>query len=381
VLTLQDGQVASLADAWQGRGAASSRVFLLRHGEASARLAADLRQAGDALAVLRDELWRAVDGKVAAAQAIDDRSRVERGTWLTAAQVVVTGVGDRAAASELIDEQVKPFVDNDIRLEWVSAMRAATDAVRVSYDAAIANLSGLGALPFEIPGDVGPAWSAPATDGVPQRFSDGSTSVATSPAAAIPVAPTSAESAVPQTVPPTLSAAPAAGVESAPTAPATSLPGGLGGGVPSAGTGLSGLGHQLADVLGSLFGSLGDAELDSPAIDDPDDPLGDKAELADAESDADDDEPEDDEPEDDELGDDETDDTEPQDTESDQPVDGTTEPDAAADAVATEPVPAEPAPTAVPPPPLAAPPVAPPVATGGETPCEIALDELPQAGQ
>src|SRR6185503_4420604 len=171
---------------------------------------------------------------------------------------------------------------------------AATDAVGASYDAAIANLSDLGDLPFEIPGYMGPAWSAPTTDGVPQRFSDGSTSAATSPAAAIPVAPPPAESDVPPTVPPAsapLDAAPAAGVESAPTAPATSLPGGLGSGLPSAGTGLSGLGQQLADVLGSLFGSLGDAGLDSPAIDDPDDALGDKAELADAESDADDDEP------------------------------------------------------------------------------------------
>ena len=60
--------------------------------------------AADAFTALRDELWHAVDGKVAAAVAIDDRRQAQRGEWLAAAKTVTTGAGDRATASELIDQ-------------------------------------------------------------------------------------------------------------------------------------------------------------------------------------------------------------------------------------------------------------------------------------
>ncbi len=95
-----------------------------------------MRDAVDALTALRDDLWRAVDEKVAAAVAIDDRRHAERPEWLAATQTVTTGAGDRAAASELIDQQVKPFVDNDIRSDWLTAMQKAMAAVGAAFDAA-----------------------------------------------------------------------------------------------------------------------------------------------------------------------------------------------------------------------------------------------------
>ncbi|HEV7854176.1 MAG TPA: hypothetical protein VGP27_22880, partial [Mycobacterium sp.] len=105
---LQEQQVGALAGAWQGRGGDASREFLLRHGAASAAAASAVRDAVDALAVLRDDLWHAVDDKVAGAVTIDDRRQAQRAEWLTATRTVTTGAGDRAAASELIDQQVKP---------------------------------------------------------------------------------------------------------------------------------------------------------------------------------------------------------------------------------------------------------------------------------
>jgi hypothetical protein len=36
---------------------------------------------------------------------------------LAAAQTVTTGVGDRPAADETVNQQVKPYVDNDIRTD------------------------------------------------------------------------------------------------------------------------------------------------------------------------------------------------------------------------------------------------------------------------
>ncbi len=56
---------------------------------------------------------------------IDDRRLAQRAEWLAAAQTVTTGAGDRAAASELVDQQIKPFVDNDIRSDWLAAMHRA----------------------------------------------------------------------------------------------------------------------------------------------------------------------------------------------------------------------------------------------------------------
>ena len=84
-----------------------------------------LRHAAEAMATLRDELWRAVDAKVATVLDIDDRRLAQRAEWLAAAQAVTTGAGDRAAASELVDQQIKPFVDNDIRSDWLAAMHRA----------------------------------------------------------------------------------------------------------------------------------------------------------------------------------------------------------------------------------------------------------------
>src|SRR5829696_7328220 len=105
---LQERQLDALTDAWQGRGSDASHDFLLRHGEASAAAASAVRDAVDALAALREDLWRAVDDKVATAIAIDDRRQAERAQWQAATQTVTTGAGDRAIASELVDQQVKP---------------------------------------------------------------------------------------------------------------------------------------------------------------------------------------------------------------------------------------------------------------------------------
>ena len=138
-LVRQDVQLASMSAAWQGAGAEASREFLRRHGEASAdvgdcgadggRIAGCV--AGWVVAQRRRESRR------------DDGDRGPRRTagLVAAAQTVTTGAGDRAAASELVDQEVKPFVDNEIRSEWLTAMRSAMAAVADAYDAAVAELT------------------------------------------------------------------------------------------------------------------------------------------------------------------------------------------------------------------------------------------------
>ncbi|MET0756961.1 MAG: hypothetical protein ABWY39_02995 [Mycobacterium sp.] len=397
-LRLQDDQLAALSGAWQGIGADASREFLMRHADASAAAATGVRTAARALTGLRDSLWQMVDGKVAAATAIDDRRLAERADWLAAAKTVTTGAGDRAVASELIDQEVKPFVDNDIRSDWLSAMRTTTASVAASYDAATAGLAAEPAAVFQVPGDLGPAWSPPSRseDPVPDEPARGGGGVATYPAAVVSAppaassvpAPTAPAPAAPAGPPPAMPM-PAPLPEPAPTAPAMApapspVPalGDLGGGLPGSAGGPAGLGQQLVDALGGLLNPAGDTLPDPPGIDDrePDEP----GELeVDEGDDPDDDEPDeetvnpdgpDEEIEPAGVGNSDGADTPPADACDDEPA------DAPLSAEPTPP-PAEPAPTPAPIPPPAEPPAPPTPAVANETPCEIAADELPQVGQ
>jgi hypothetical protein len=157
------------------------------------------------------------------------------------------------------------------------------------------------------------------------------------------------------------------------TPPMPSLGSG-GGGMPDIGSGLSGFGQQLSDVLGSLFGSAEDALPDSEELEKPD--------LREEEPEG--------EP-DDELEEDELDENA---KDADEAVDPATDTEGACETPPVEPPPVEPLPPPVEPPPVVPPepvatpaplppaePLPPPepMATN-ETPCEIAADELPQVG-
>jgi hypothetical protein len=137
----------------------------------------------------------------------------------------------------------------------------------------------------------------------------------------------------------------------------------MGGGMPSLGTGASGFGQQLADLIGGLVGSSDDALPDPQGLDPPNETDG-QGDNADQEAK-----------------------TEPADAADESAPDEEADaPDAAApDETETEPKPTlEPAATPVPPPPEPAPPVPPAVQEAlptEQTPCEIAADELPQVGE
>jgi hypothetical protein len=332
-----------------------SRVFLRRHGEASARAAAAVRTAADALATLRDNLWHTVDGKVAAAMAAEDRAPDD---WLAAAQTVTTGAGDRAAASEQVDQAVKPFVDNDIRGDWLAAMRSAMSAVMDFYDAATAELAAEPDAVFDVPGELGPSWTPPRAEEaataatVPAAASSMAPPVAAPAAWGAPPAPMAAPPPPPAPPQPT----PLPPTDAGTTAPAMAAPPSMPslGGMPDIGSGLSGFGQQLADAFGSLLGSadeaLGEDKLDDDQADDePVDPADDV-----------DEDPADEEPAEEAV------------------AEGTCDPGE----TPVGPTPSdeiEPAPTPVPEPlPGPAPP---PEPVAAETPCEIAADELPQVGE
>jgi hypothetical protein len=356
---LQEQQVGALADAWQGRGGGATQDFLVRHSETSSAVVSAVRSAVDALTALRDELWRTVDEKVAAAVAIEDRRVAERSQWLAATQTVTTGAGDRAAASELIDQQVKPFVDNDVRSDWLTAMRRAMSAVAAAFDAATAALSAQPATAFDVPGDLGPSPPSPTP---PSAIDAPAAHTASTAPAAWPSPPQATAPAVSPmaALAPALAAAPLSAAAPVPSAvpAASTMPslGDLGGGLSGAAGGLAGLGQQIADAIGGLLNQPDNA------LPDPPEP---KDESGDVKSQPDEDNAEDES----HTGTDDVGDVEggEEQTCAEEPPD--------------EPVPTPPpAPMPPTPQPIVAPPPD-PEPDGARTPCEIAADELPQAGQ
>jgi hypothetical protein len=386
-LRVQRAQLDELAVAWRGPGADSAAAFLQNHCDAGEAVTTGLRSAAQACEALRDQLWHLIDEKVNAAVDIDDRTCAQRPVWLAAAHTVTAGTGDRQA-DDVIDQQVTPHVDNDIGVDWLTAMRTARASVAAAYDAAAGAAAPGQGIVFPIPGELGPRYGVD-EPGLP----------AIAPVA--PVTPVTSVDAPPLDLPPADPPAaqhdpvsPAAPVSPAvaplddpPAAPlddAAGLPpdaglpsdiglpsGGLpGGGLPTGGGGFGGLIPRLADAIGGLLGSPGDG-LVGEGFDEPfdDEPFNDELDDPD-ESDGEADEAEVDEP--DESGDAElvADEPEP-DPEPEQPAE-----DVAADAPTDDAV-AVPADQQGGP----APPDAPQADGAERTPCEIAADELPQAGR
>ena len=345
---LQDAQLDALGAAWTGAGADAAAEFLHRHSAASTQAVTALSTAAEQVGALRDDLWRIVDAKVAAAEAVDARTAGVRGEWRAAAETVTTGVGDRATASELVDAHVAPFVEQDVRAEWVAAMEAASAKIAQCFDTATTAVRSEGPLRFAEPAE---PWSpAPVPTAAP-------TVGATAPG------------------PPPPATAPAPMTEPAAAAPMPTAPMPTAGALPDMGSDLSGLsglsgvgglGQQLGEMVSGLMPPLGEALGDVSDLDEPDDAL----ELDEDEDEADEEEAEEEKAE-----------PEPEpDPESGPEVPAAVE--EPVDATADEPVPEPSAPTPPPAPaaPLAAP-IAPPPGPAPATPCEIAANEVPQVGE
>lgn len=386
----QQAQLAGLAAAWTGPGADSAFRFLERHCEAASAVANELRAAAQRCESLRDNLWYLLDAKVSTAIAIDGRSAAQRSAWLAAADTVATGVGDRTTAEDTVHRQITPYVDNDIGNEWLESMRSTLAGVATSYDMVIDRMAATPAVQFEIPADLGPVGdtSPPAAT--------------TASVAAAPVAPVAAYSSLPADPMPASTPSVPAPAQLPPTPPTPELgtaPGDTSAMPTAAGDlgGLGGLASRIVDAMGGLLGSAAGSLGDSSTSDHP---LGatnpfDEDAFGDDERDDEDDDADEDQDADDDQGIGDKPDDKP-----DDPYQPEVAEPAATAAPATAPPVAVPPPTA----PRAEPPIeeqpAPPTReeppTDGSvppvngstpeppeasTPCEIAADALPQAGQ
>ncbi|WP_019729201.1 hypothetical protein, partial [Mycobacterium avium] len=371
-LRLQRAQVAELAVAWTGAGGEAAVQLLQRHCDTAEALATELRAAAQRCESLRDNLWYLIDAKAATAIAVDDRTRAQRPEWLAAAAAVTAGQPDRDDAHNLIRQQVIPYVDNDIRNEWLPAMRSATDGVQTSYAMVVDRMAAAPAARFEFPGDLGSGLvPVPATRPLVAAPMPPLDAAPTLPDAAPTLPAAVSEPAAAATLPaavPSPAAAPAAdwgaALGDAAGMPAGDLGGlagsGMGSGLGSGlggGGGLLGLAGKIVDAMGGLLGSVGDG-LDGADPFGDQDPLDDNAFHgdpfhADDPADAKD------------AGDD------ADETAADEPA----APDRPAPAGEAEPN-GEPAPSGE------APPTGEPAQPVAATPpCQIAADQLPQAGQ
>ena len=272
-LWAQRTQVTELAAAWRGSGAEAATRFLQRHCDAAAEVAAHVRAAAEHCATLRDDLWQAVDGKVASTVAIDERRAAERSTWLSAAHAVTQGTGDRSAAEVIVHQQLIPYVDNDIRNDWLAAMSSANASMAASYDTAIHALASTPEVGFDIPGDLGPRWQPEfgdrsGADTVPAAYVPAGPSPTVPVSAPDPPAPIpEASQALPATDDePSMSPEPADPLSDASglTSGASGL-GGLGGMSGGLGGVLGSIVDSIGSVLGSLVGGLGADPGDDPA--------------------------------------------------------------------------------------------------------------------
>ncbi|WP_156687316.1 hypothetical protein [Mycobacterium sp. Marseille-P9652] len=384
-LRIQRAQVAELAMAWTGAGGDAAVRFLGRHCDDGAAVAAELRAAAQRCEALRDNLWYLVDSKVATAISVDERTRVQRPRWLAAAATVTAGVGDWAAAEEVIRREVAPYVDEDIRHDWLTTMRSTAAGVATSYDMVIDRMAAEPAPTFESPGDLRPFAGPPPPSGpapVPPPAAEWAPAAATPPGPPADPAPV-----VPA---PGTAVAPAPGPQGWADAlgDASGIPGGGlagaggGSGVGADGVGgLAGLAARIVDAIGGALSSavsaadgVGGADpLDEDSSDEVDDPFEpeevpkpgarNQPEMDDALKEAD--------PVDHAV----TADAPPPVDAASPPAGTLGPPDAA-----PEP-PAGPAAPAAPAAPGSAAPAAPaPPVPEGATPCQIAADQLPQAG-
>lgn len=150
-MRLEDAAAEGLNAAWAGAAGSAAADFLARHRRTVGGLVELMRSTAAGCGTLRDTLWRVVDTKVGAAIAIDERRAGERSAWLAAARTVVGSAQDRSAAAEIVAKAVVPYVDSDIRVDWVDAMRSARASAVGAYREALNRLHNSAAIDFAIP--------------------------------------------------------------------------------------------------------------------------------------------------------------------------------------------------------------------------------------
>lgn len=383
-LRLQSNGYRELTVQWSGTGGDAAADFLRTLTVAAEDVVAHLQRSAQALTTLRDELWRAVDTKVDAVLRADAQASGHRDEWSAAARAVLGGAGDVATASEIVDQQLKPFVLRVVSGDLLPALRDASEAVVAGYDSAIAAVTPA-SVSFAVPVVVTPEWVPPPSSqlaAAPMYQAAAAAPFGTLGTAAslAPPAPSVTPAGAPAAPEQALgtAAVPEQALGAAAATPAgTGMPADLG-----LGSGVGGLGQQLSDAIGGALGSMAGLRPDSSGFggldeikDGPGDDLGlDEAIESDDSDDPDEPDKDEESNKDEEFG---------KKDEADKEDEAADEAAADVDDKAVVPPPAEAAvPSAAPtlPPAPPEPPVVQHEDPVTKTPCQIAADQLPMVG-
>lgn len=133
----QHTQTNKLKGLWEGDGAEAANTFIKTHNTTADSVVKEFGLVQTGLGSLRDALWRIVDGKVQTAISVDGE----------------------APAGEASDEDIKKYVETKIQGEWLPAMQKAWGAEGSAYDTFTSALGQDVPADFQTPGQLGPEWT------------------------------------------------------------------------------------------------------------------------------------------------------------------------------------------------------------------------------
>ncbi|MEU9804820.1 hypothetical protein [Mycobacterium sp. NPDC050853] len=156
----QHGQLQQLMGMWGGKGSEAANQFLRTHNSTADEVTEEFGKVSTGLDSLRDALWNIVDLKKQASTMVDGLVS-DRTAFDNAVATYKTGAGDRATADETNATKIGPHVKDSIEGKWLPAMKTAWSKGGEAYDTLINGLKQK--LPQEFktpPGQFGPEYDS-----------------------------------------------------------------------------------------------------------------------------------------------------------------------------------------------------------------------------
>lgn len=156
----QHGQLQQLMGMWEGKGSEAANQFLRTHNSTADAVTKEFGQVSTGLDGLRETLWTIVDLKKQASTMVDGLV-TDRASFDNAVATYKTGTGDRSVADETNATKIGPHVQQNIEGKWLPAMKAAWGKGGEAYDTFTSALTQ--ELPAEFknpPGQLGPEYDS-----------------------------------------------------------------------------------------------------------------------------------------------------------------------------------------------------------------------------
>ncbi|MUM18158.1 hypothetical protein FZI91_03360 [Mycobacterium sp. CBMA271] len=151
----QRGQLKELMGFWEGDGSQAANDFLTNHNATAAAVSNEFTQVSKGLDGLRETLYKLAGLKTEATTNVDDLVTPDRQHFDAAVATYKYGTGDKPEADETNEYKIGPHVKNNIEGQWLPAMQNAKDKFGQAYDALINGLKEDLPPGFKLPNDSG----------------------------------------------------------------------------------------------------------------------------------------------------------------------------------------------------------------------------------